>query len=242
MTAPTRSTRGSRRAPERTPDPTRRTRTADTDTVAAPTKPTRADRTSARPRTPAAERAYARRAQREGRGGTRSHTAPAVKADEATSGRASFVVLIIALLVVGVVATLWLTTQAIADSYRLEAAKQEATRLSEQAAQLQREVTKQESPSALADRARALGMVPAGDPSWLVVNPDGSVTVVGDAKPVTTPPSPNAAAQPSGAQPPAGQSQSPDQGSAQNVDAGTQPPAGQAAPEAGAQTPPGGGG
>ena len=50
------------------------------------------------------------------------------------AGRASFVVLIIVLLTVGVAATLWLSTQAIADSYRLDEAKQEADRLAERAA------------------------------------------------------------------------------------------------------------
>ncbi|GLZ42174.1 hypothetical protein [Actinokineospora sp. NBRC 105648] len=217
MTAPARSTnatRTGRRAPEQ---PQRRARkqappTDTTDvtgavgTVDAPVKPSRTERTTGRPRTAAAERAYARRAQREG---TRSHVTPSTTtADDAGSGRASFVVLVIALLAVGVAATLWLTTQAIADSFKLETAKQEATVLAEQAAQLQQEVTKQEAAPALAERARALGMVPAGDAPRLVVNPDGSVTVVGEPKPATVPPAPvdpvilpPAAGQPTAGQP-----------------------------------------
>ncbi|UVS80954.1 septum formation initiator [Actinokineospora sp. UTMC 2448] len=104
------------------------------------------------------------------------------------AGRASFVVVIMALLVVGVVATLWLSTQAIVDSYRLERAKTDADRLAEQVAVLQREVARLESAPELARRARELGMVPAGDAAWLVVSPDGKVSVVGEPTPVPTPP------------------------------------------------------
>jgi hypothetical protein len=131
----------------------------------------------------AAERVRARR----GRIGAKSDDAGA---QQAGAGRASFVVAIIALLVVGVVATLWLSTQAIADSYRLEAAKEEAARLAEQKAVLQREVSGMESAPALAKRARELGMIPAGDPAWLRVGPDGKVTVVGDPTKVVPPPPP----------------------------------------------------
>jgi hypothetical protein len=116
------------------------------------------------------------------------------------AGRASFVALIIAVLTVGIVATLWLSTQAIADSYRLEQAKQEADRLAERAAGLQREVTEQESAASLAERAKAMGMVPAGDPARIVVHSDGTITVVGDPTPVQPP------------APPADQTQQPEGG------------------------------
>jgi hypothetical protein len=148
----------------------------------------------ARPRTAAAERAYARRAQREGRRAPRRAAEP----EDSTAGRASFVVLIIGLLVVGVAATLWLSTQAIADSYRLDEAKQAATDLSERAEVLQREVTKMDSPSEIARRAKELGMVLPDDPARLVVQPDGSVVVVGE---------PKAAEAPAPPPPPAGQDQ-----------------------------------
>jgi hypothetical protein len=150
-----------------------------------------------RSRTPAAQRAYARRAQREGRKEER----PVVDEVDHGAGRAAFVVLIIALLTVGVAATLWLSTQAIADSYRLEEAKQEADQLAERAAHLQREVTEDESAASLAERAKAMGMVPAGDPARLVVQPDGTVVVVGEPKPVERPVPP---APPADQQPPAG--------------------------------------
>lgn len=136
-----------------------------------------------RARTAAAQRAYARRAQREGRAPERAATSA-----DSTAGRASFVVLIIGLLVVGVATTLWLSTQAIADSYKLDEAKQTANDLSERAAALQREVTKMDSPSAIAARAKELGMVLPDDPARLVVQPDGTITVVGEPKKAEGPP------------------------------------------------------
>ena len=149
------------------------------DTAPAPTRSPAPSRT----RTAAAQRAYARRAQRGGRPIQR-----AVEDDlDRGAGRVSFAVLIIVLLVVGVAATLWLSTQAIADSYRLEEAKQDVERLAEREAVLQREVTEKESAASLAERAKSMGMVPAGDPARLVVKPDGTVVVVGDPTPVAPP-------------------------------------------------------
>jgi hypothetical protein len=86
------------------------------------------------------------------------------------------------LLAAGVATTLLLSTQAIADSYRLEQIREENANLVEQSQQLQQEVSTQDSASSLAARAKALGMVPAGDPAHLVQNADGSVTVVGEPK------------------------------------------------------------
>lgn len=184
-----RGERGSRGRDGRRPRST--SATTGADAPAKPARQERADRparTGGRLRSAAAERAHTRRARRDG-------SAERAKAatEETTGGRASFVVSIIALLVVGVAATLWLTTQAIADSYRLEEAKQEANRLAEQAAVLQREVAKQESAPALAQRARELGMVPAGDPARLVTRPDGSVVIVGEPTPVQSPTAPQGA-------------------------------------------------
>lgn len=165
------------------------TRTRATETVEqAPAR----TRTPGRARSAAAQRAYARRAQREGRPVQRT-----VEEDlDRGAGRVPFAVLIIVLLVVGVAATLWLSTQAIADSYRLDEAKQNVERLSERAAVLQREVTEKESAASLAERAKAMGMVPAGDPARLVVKPDGTVVVVGEPKPVEKPKPPATQTQP----------------------------------------------
>ncbi|MFD2422559.1 hypothetical protein [Amycolatopsis pigmentata] len=160
------------------------------------------ERRSGTRRTLAAERAYARRAQRvEG-------IRRAAREPERTGGfrlrwprsRASFVLIVMVLLAAGVVVTLLLSTQAIADSYRLEQIRQENANLAERSERLQQDVNSAGSASSLAERAKALGMVPAGDPAHLVRNPDGSITVVGEPEKVTAP---ETAAPPPSSPPPA---------------------------------------
>ncbi|GAA5173245.1 MULTISPECIES: hypothetical protein [Amycolatopsis] len=186
MTAPTRT----RRKPAETPS---RTGTKEA---------TRVERRSSRTgqRTSAAERAYARRAQRVDllrRGETERKQPGRGPRLGWPRSRASFVLIVMLLLAAGVATTLLLSTQAIADSYRLEQIREENANLVEQSELLQQGVTKAESASSLAARAKALGMVPAGNPAHLVLNPDGSITVVGtpqkavgQAPPATTTPTP----------------------------------------------------
>ena len=180
MTAPARVA-GPTRSRTRTPPPSRER------------EPERAPGT--RGRSAAAERAYARRAQRTERA---TGVTPTVKTERrpGSASRATFVVLVMALLVGGVVATLWFATQATADAYRLEQAKKATSALSAQVAQLQQQVYKQDSAPALGDRARQLGMVPAGDPAHLVVGADGSVALVGTPSVARTPPPPTTTAPP----------------------------------------------
>jgi hypothetical protein len=175
MTAPARVA-GPTRSRTRTPPPSRER------------EPERAPGT--RGRSAAAERAYARRAQRTERAA--ADVRPAVKAERrpGSAGRATFVVLVMVLLVGGVVATLWFSTQATADAYRLEQAKKATSELSVRVAQLQQQVDEQDSAPALGARARQLGMVPAGDPAHLVVGPDGSVALIGTPSVARTPPPP----------------------------------------------------
>lgn len=124
---------------------------------------------------------------------TRPATKPSIgTTDTRASGTAPFVLLIMVLLTGGLVATLWLSTAAAADSYRLDEARQVARDLSEQSERLHRDVEAAQSAPALAAAARAQGMVPAGEPAVLVIAPDGSSQVVGDPKPaqaVAPPPS-----------------------------------------------------
>ncbi|WP_433507412.1 hypothetical protein ACQP04_13670 [Pseudonocardia halophobica] len=153
----------------------------------------------------AAEAAYARRDQR-----TRRLVGTPRRAGQrtATGGRAQFVLLIMALLVTGLVLTLWLSTAAAADSYTLQDARTAARNLTEQSERLHREVASMESAPALAQRATELGMVPVQDPARLVVGPDGAVTVVGEPAAATRPAAP-APAQPAPAAPAAGQPAAP---------------------------------
>jgi hypothetical protein len=135
-----------------------------------------------------ADRAYARRDERLRRlvGGARPQRTAA------PTGRAKFVLLIMSLLVGGLVATLWLSTAASADSYRLQDAKAALTTLTQQDESLHREVAQLASAPELARQAEALGMVRVEDPARLVVAPDGSVTVVGKPQAAPAPPPPPA--------------------------------------------------
>ncbi|WP_020674343.1 hypothetical protein [Amycolatopsis nigrescens] len=208
MTAPTRASKaGAQQGATR-----QRTRAAATTTeeIPAPPRPRRGAGEASRGRTTAAERAYKRRAQRAELLQRSAVAEPQRARQRATTklglrwprSRASFVLIMMGLLAVGVATTLLLSTQAIADSYRLESIRQDNAGLAERAEQLQRDVTKQESASSLAQKAKELGMVPGGDPARIVVNPDGSTTVVGEPKKATVPAAP-APATPPPAEPPA---------------------------------------
>ncbi len=134
---------------------------------------------------------------------------------QASAGRAKFVLVVMTLLVAGLVTTLWLSTAAAGDSYRLHDARVQAQTLTEQSETLRRQVSTMNSPGSLARRATALGGVPVQARARLVVAPDGRVDVVGEPT----------AAQPGGPPPPA-------------VPAATAPAAGAPAPAAPAATAP----
>ncbi|WP_073458183.1 hypothetical protein [Pseudonocardia thermophila] len=136
-----------------------------------------------KPKKRAAERAYQRRDDRLRRLGNRWSAARA----NAAPGRAPFVLLVMVLLAAGLVAILWLSTAAAADSYRLTDARAAAQRLQEQSEALRREVAAMESAPEIARRAEQLGMVAVRDPARLVVAPDGAVTVVGQPRAAVAP-------------------------------------------------------
>ncbi|MGH3987705.1 MAG: septum formation initiator, partial [Pseudonocardiaceae bacterium] len=88
---------------------------------------------SERVRSRAVQRAYARRAQRTG-------LPHAARDSSDAARRAPFVVLVMVLLAVALVATLWLSTAAAADSYHLQRAQEQARNLAERSENLGREV------------------------------------------------------------------------------------------------------
>lgn len=159
-----------------------------------------------RGRTTAAQRAYARKASRKKR--------LRLPAGLKSASRTPFVLLVMALLAAGVLATLFLSISAVSDSYRLDDAKKKTTDLTSRVEQLKADVAKGESPEVLYDEARRLGMVPAPDPARIKVNQDGSVSVTGSAVAATTTTTPPPSSS-SSAPPPSGQSTS----------ASSQPPA-----------------
>ena len=194
-----------------------------------------------RGRSPAVARAYARRAQRTG--------LHAQNSDSVETSRTPFVLLIMALLAVTLVATLWLSTAATADSYHLDNARKVARQLTEQSESLSRQVATLETAPELARRARELGMVPAGDAARLVVRPDGAVVLIGQPRRVTAPPPPPAlpvtpAAQQAGPTPPQAAPVQPQAAAAQPQPAPAPPqpetpaPAGPVPPAAAVSTPP----
>jgi hypothetical protein len=137
----------------------------------------------------AAQRAYAKRAHRLGQVHERTARRPR-RRTWLGGGRLTFVLMVMALLAVGLVATLWLSTAATADSYRLNAARDEAGSLSEQNERLRAEVAAMQAAPTLAKAAGDMGMVPTRDVARLVVAPDGTVTVVGVPRAVAAPPPP----------------------------------------------------
>jgi hypothetical protein len=102
--------------------------------------------------------------------------------------------LVMALLAMALVATLWLSTAATADSYHLESARKAVRNLTERSEGLSRAVATLETAPELARRARELGMVPAGDPARLIVGPDGNVVLVGEPRRAVAPAPPPAPA------------------------------------------------
>lgn len=253
MTAPTRS-RSQSAARQRARAAA--TKTAPERLEPAPRKTQPRD-TPSRGRTSAAERAYARRAQRtaQGRPEAAAESAPGWRARLAwPRSRASFVLLLMGLLVAGVATTLWLSTQSIADSYRLEEIRNDTAGLAERAERLQREVARDESAFSLAEKAKAQGMVPSGDPAYVVVGPDGGTRVVGEPKAVTAPepaapappPAPDEAATvpapvdqaPPAEQPPADEAPADE---AAPEEQAAPPPEAEGAAEQGAETPQAGG-
>ncbi|MFC0545181.1 septum formation initiator [Kutzneria chonburiensis] len=153
-----------------------------------------------RGRTTAAQRAYARKANRK----KRFRLPVGLK----SASRTPFVLLVMALLAAGVMATLFLSISAVSDSYRLEDAKKKTTDLTSRVEQLKADVAKGESPEVLYDEARRLGMVPAPDPARIKVNQDGSVNVTGSAVAATTTTTPPPSSSSTSAAPPSGQSTS----------------------------------
>lgn len=132
----------------------------------------------------AAQRAYDRRRQRASIvDGHPAPAMPAVPSPRAIVARVPFVATVIGLLCLGLAATLLLTTRAAEDSYDLADARAHNQSLREQTAALERDVAAGNSAPVLAEKAAELGLIPAKDPARLVMDTDGTVTVVGTPKP-----------------------------------------------------------
>lgn len=188
-------------------------RTGRAATTAAPEAAPKAEPTSGTTtgttRAGARARATSRRAPAPGT--KRTRTTSTAAAAETAGGTAPFVLLIMVLLTSGLVATLWLSTAAAADSYRLDDARQATRDRSEEVERLHRDVAAMQAAPALAASAERIGMVPAGTPAVILVRPDGTSQVVGTpqkaraAAPPPAPPAPPAPAAPANPAAPAAQ-------------------------------------
>jgi hypothetical protein len=107
--------------------------------------------------------------------------------DHAGPRRAPFVLLVCSLLAGGLCALLALNTAAAADEVRQRTLSAANADTQDAVQQLQVDVADKQAPAALASAARALGLVPNPNPAFLVLGPDGSVTVMGSAARATAP-------------------------------------------------------
>lgn len=186
-------------------------------------QPGKAEKSSGRMRSTAAERAYARREDRRDRslneGAERRPRQQRQSAEEpqrrrvvrpkardrakqlqtkVVSSRAPQVVGVMALLGTGLVTTLWLSIAAVSGSYELQQAEAETSALNEQRELLLREVSNMDSTPALQRRAEELGLVPGPEPARLVLNPDGTTRLVGEPEEAKAPAPPPLPAPPAG--------------------------------------------
>ncbi|PKW07257.1 hypothetical protein SAMN05428944_5677 [Streptomyces sp. 1222.5] len=94
-------------------------------------------------------------------------------AGRARAARAPFVLLVVLLLGGGLIGLLVLNSALSEGSFRLADLQRRTKNLTDAEQALQRDIDAYSSPDALQRRARALGMIPGGDPAFL--DPDGRV-------------------------------------------------------------------
>ncbi len=114
------------------------------------------------------------------------------------AARTPFVVVVVALLGGGLLGLLALNTVLAQDAFRLHTLKTEGKQLAVREQVLRREVEGLRTPEALAARATAMGMVPAGPPAFLRLS-DGAV--IGEPVPGEVPVGPQSPAAEPAAEP-----------------------------------------
>jgi len=116
---------------------------------------------------------------------TRASSLHVVPRPRPKAARGAFVLLLVALLVGGLMTLLALNTALAQDAFVVQNLQQQSLQLEDQEQQLTQQVASLESPVSLAARARALGMVPGGRPTFLQVGgaPVGPRSVVARGRP-----------------------------------------------------------
>ena len=113
-------------------------------------------------------------------------------ATQPTTRRAPFVLLVVGLLVGTTLGLLILNTAIAVDSLKATQLQAENAERAQEVQRLERRVVSGGSPAQIASAAVAAGLVPAGPAAYLVIAPDGTVTLRG-----TPEPAPDPAAEPS---------------------------------------------
>lgn len=106
-----------------------------------------------------------------------------VPAQAPSTRRGPFIILMLALVIVGTIGLLVLNTVIAAGSFRVEQLTQANAELAVTEQSLQRQIADGLSPQALAAAAHRLGMIPAGQPGFILFGPDGSVVIQGTPVP-----------------------------------------------------------
>ncbi len=144
--------------------------------------------------TASSRRAYERRIRRRQKMSADRLVRPGRPVSTTALNRAPFVVALIALLALGVTAVLWLNTLTDEAGMRTSTAKSNTTDLRLTIEELRHDVAMLDATPRIADQAKALGMVQAGDSAMLVVDGTGAGTVVGEPSEVVAPAPPTTAA------------------------------------------------
>jgi hypothetical protein len=105
--------------------------------------------------------------------------------------RAPYVLLIVALLLGTTLGLLFLNTAIAVDSLKATHLRTENAQREQDIQRLEQQVVDGSTPAELAREAAAAGMVPAGPPAYLVIQPDGKSTVRGTPEPAPAPASPS---------------------------------------------------
>ena len=103
------------------------------------------------------------------------------------SRRAPFVLLVVAMLVGTTLGLLILNTAIAVDSLKATQLQAENAERAQEVQRLERRVVTGGSPAQIASAAVAAGLVPAGPAAYLVIAPDGTVTLRGTPEPAPDP-------------------------------------------------------
>lgn len=101
--------------------------------------------------------------------------------------RAPFVLLVVALLVGTTLGLLILNTAIAVDSLKATQLQADNAKRAQEVQRLERRVVSGGSPAQIASAAVAAGLVPAGSAAYLVIAPDGTVTLRGTPEPAPDP-------------------------------------------------------